>query len=139
MKSPACCQTDPASPSRPSVTRMGRPLVPACMLAILPKCPLCWAGYSTVAASMGISAEASYPWVLRGVSVAVGIGLLGLWRRGGVPGALTSTAGAGLIVLARFHELGRFWMALGIGALIVGAFLSMLESPGAGWRRALKA
>lgn len=59
MRTPADCCAGPNTPHRP--TWFGRCLaglrwvVPAALLALMPKCPLCLAGYIALATGVGLS------------------------------------------------------------------------------------
>lgn len=80
MNAPCCCSTAVVALAPPRRTRLRRGiaalewLAPACVLALMPKCPACVAAYVGMATGLGISVSSAAQ--LR--SAAIGLCLLSL-------------------------------------------------------------
>jgi hypothetical protein len=109
-------------------------LTSAVLLVLLPKCPLCWAGYAALAASVGLQIEASYARLVFALYVELCVGVLGLWFLPSRRGALAATWGALLVIAGRSLEdqplVGYIGLALVLAGLAT-SFGSRRRRPGA--------
>lgn len=87
--------------------RSGVLALPAVLLALLPKCPLCWSCYGAVLSAVGLSGQRLAGWWFLMLLVGLLVALLALARQAravadrrplglGLVGALATTCGAGL-------------------------------------------
>jgi protein SCO1/2 len=95
-------------------------------LAILPKCPACWALYLSTFGIAGLQ-QIPYPWIEPILAVCALINLASVWLRarstGRWMGAWLVTAGAALIGLSRFGWPVAMW---GVAATLLGSVVSAL-------------
>jgi protein SCO1/2 len=98
-------------------------------LAVLPKCPVCWAAYLSVLGIAGLERIHYSPWI--GITLA-GVALLNLasvWIRARathrIAAACLATAGLAMIAASRF---GFPLAGLGIAATLAGSVFSAAES-----------
>ena len=105
-------------------------VISAVLLAVAPKCPLCWAAYMSAFGSLGISIQIPYqPWLLPLMAGLLLVNLAALFlrararRRYGPFGLCL--AGVVAIVFGKFVLVsGTPLMALGLAAIIAGSLWS---------------
>lgn len=102
-------------------------LTPAFLLALLPKCPLCFAAYGALASSLGLQLGSSYRWLLAALCgvLLVTVGLL--WRGQNRLGASLATIGALVVIAARLVHMPAL-IAGGLGLLVIGMLISLRQA-----------
>lgn len=110
-----------------SAGRSGALALPAVLLALLPKCPLCWSCYGVVLSSVGLSGHRLAGWWPPLLLVGLLVALVALARQArtvgdrrpfwlGLAGALAAACGVGC-------DLG--WLTMAGSAAFVGALGSV--------------
>jgi hypothetical protein len=103
--------------------------LPAFLLAILPKCPFCWAGYAALGAAVGLQARSFHSLVVVILSIAVVAGVACLWLLPSRSSAALATVGAAMLMTSRFLLKAQSFTYLGIGMLIAGFLGSLVIQP----------
>ncbi|MGI9244776.1 MAG: hypothetical protein ACR2RV_28490 [Verrucomicrobiales bacterium] len=104
-------------------------VAPAFLIAIAPKCPLCWAAYMSAFASLGISIEIPYqPWLLPLLTGLLAVNLIAMFLRARSrnrfgPFSLCLLGGAA-ITIGKFGIDSGAAIALGLACLIAGSLWS---------------
>ena len=135
--SAACCSARP----RRRLPAFGS-VLPAVGLALLPKCPICWAALMAATGVAGLSAVPYQPWLLPALGVLLVASLVLFWIRGagrsrgpfwlGAAGAVLTLAGRFLLTSEPVALAG---VAL-IGAAAVWSAIARRRVP-AGFRGAV--
>ena len=103
-------------------------IISAVLLAVAPKCPLCWAAYMSAFGSLGISIQIPYqPWLLPLMAGLLLVNLAALFlraRRRYGPFSLCFS-GVAAIVAGKFVLVsGTPLMTLGLAAIVAGSLWS---------------
>lgn len=85
--------------------RFHLPLLPALAIAVIPKCPLCWAAWLGVATTLGLGRIGYQPWLLPAMAVFLGVVLTTLvwrdWRRRQFAISILLILGGSLVIAGR--------------------------------------
>jgi hypothetical protein len=121
------------APPVPGVRRSAAAVVPALLLAALPKCPLCWAAYSGLLAGTGLGVVADHAVVTALLVVWLLAALAALlhrcWRLRARAPALAGMAGAALVLAGRLALQLTPLVLLGLAVLSVAAVAAALPRP----------
>jgi hypothetical protein len=113
----------PASPPPLGLLPRVAALLPAIVIALLPKCPLCWATYMSALGIAGMSGLPRNPWLLAALVGTMALNLIAIFLRAprpSRPGVLLLGALGTLCVLVAFSGDKRALGWLGV-ALIAAA------------------
>jgi hypothetical protein len=127
--SPCPCRTPGgAVVGRPWRKALGRPdptLLSALAVAVLPKCPLCWAAWWSVAATLGLGRLPFSPFLLRGAVALLGLLLAVVvwrsWQRRQPVSAVLFVLGGVLVVGGRFGSESPPALYMGLALLWVAS------------------
>lgn len=136
---PAGCQCGCALPPGPApgpARRLARAVPPALLsfgIAFFPKCPMCWAAYASVLASLGVARLPPYqPWML---PLLIGLLLLHLYLLRRQLAAhrywpfACSLGGAACVLLGRLAVPQHSGLAVaGISLLVLGSLLNSVAT-----------
>lgn len=117
----------------PFARRLRYVLLPAAGLALVPKCPLCWAAYASVATGFGVAPVASHRLVLAVLAVALMTALVTViarCRRVADPRPLLpAILGTAAVLLGRFFLTSTPIVLLGLATLAGAAVWSAWPKP----------
>jgi hypothetical protein len=127
------CAEDPLRASMPKGRRwVAAAMTPSALIALLPKCPLCWAGYMALVEGAGLP-RLHHPWLVRTAYVVLVASLAFLhegpslfaWRGNG-PFCLAISGTALLLAchLSRWPAAAGWW---GAGLVVAGSCWSLLR------------
>lgn len=131
LESPNCCCT-PTNETKQTLPPFKRSLksIPSILLSVLialfPKCPLCWAAYMSMFGSVGLVNLPYMGWLLPVLFVFLGIHLYLLYQRSEMTGPLPfqlSLSGAFLIILGKFVFSQTWVLFIGMSLLIIASLM----------------
>lgn len=100
-------------------------------VALFPKCPICWAGYMSMAGIAGLERIPYSPWLQPVLAAVMLINLASAWLRGRSTGRMTGfylvSAGALAIVLSKTGLAWENAAVWGVALTLAGSLLSVLS------------
>ncbi|TGD59567.1 hypothetical protein [Flavobacterium humi] len=103
------------------------------LVAVFPKCPLCWAVYMSMLGSFGLAKIPFMGWLLPVFIGFLGLHLWLLWRRTGEKGYgpfVVSLIGFSILLSAKLARLDLEWIsASGMLFIAVGSFWNSFSAP----------
>lgn len=100
------------------------------LIAIFPKCPMCWASYMSAFGIAGMKDLPYSPWLLPLFALGVGVNLWLLYRsrnrRNGMFPFWTSSLGAAILLIAGVWLNHRTGLHIGIVLILLGSILNTL-------------
>jgi len=130
----ACARTPEVPPARARARRLTFPDLGAflgLLVALFPKCPMCWAAYASLCGGAWLARVSSSPWSYTALVALTGVvlvvGLRRSSRRGRIP-VWIGLAGVAALVAARSLFPAASWLGL-VGLALLGSLplLSRLE------------
>jgi hypothetical protein len=112
-----------AHQGRSPVGRYHLPLLPALAVAVIPKCPLCWAAWVGVATTLGLGRIGYQAWLLPAMAAFLGVVLTTLawrdWRQRQFATAILLLLGGSLVIGGRLAFEYSPALYAGLSVLVV--------------------